>query len=466
MNREYILENISTLGPEELAIAINQNILTLEEMIETQELDRSKRTEIRKILNDVQNSEVFEDAETKRWSLAQNGSISDLESFINDFPFGRYIEFANARFIELQKSVIEKENINVFNPQKNEILDKIKNDFNEFNVDQINSFLTNNIISKQDLFDIGIPDSCISSLEYVKRPVLQNIASLNELPTDYTEVYFWGWQGSGKTTALAAVLNRAHKNGYLQIQPGPGLLYANQLKSIFTDDGVANDYLPAPTPLEETQYMKLKLSKLGESTSSERNIALIELSGEIFKDFFTVSAGMPFRSEAYQTGFDAIIRYLKSYNRKIHFFFIDYKERNTQNDLGLGMESYLEAAVTYFKDKKIFQDTTDIIYIVLTKSDMMRNKEGDFIKPEDRVEYAKEYLNESPRYRSFITSLKNICSENGINNGRLQVLPFSLGEVYFKDICNFNSDSANEIVEILMERVRGRGGILSKWLNR
>ena len=40
-----------------------------------------------------------------------------------------------------------------------------------------------------------------------------------------------------------------------------------------------------------------------------------------------------------------------------------------------------------------------------------------------------------------------------INGGKLEVEPFSLGKVYFKQICDFDGRSASAIVEILMDRV-------------
>jgi hypothetical protein len=46
-----------------------------------------------------------------------------------------------------------------------------------------------------------------------------------------------------------------------------------------------------------------------------------------------------------------------------------------------------------------------------------------------------------------------MCSKYGINGGKLTIEPFSLGEVYFKDICNFDGKTAGKILDILMKRI-------------
>ena len=52
-----------------------------------------------------------------------------------------------------------------------------------------------------------------------------------------------------------------------------------------------------------------------------------------------------------------------------------------------------------------------------------------------------------------INTLKDICKKESINAGVLTVEPFSLGKVYFQQICDFDGSSASAIVEILMDRV-------------
>ncbi len=138
----------------------------------------------------------------------------------------------------------------------------------------------------------------------------------------------------------------------------------------------------------------------------------------------------------------------------MHFFFIDYDRENKPDDNGMKQSDYLASASTYFKNNAVFGTTTDAIYVVLTKSDLMLDDSGNPISNDRKIEYAKNHLN-GHNYLSFVNTLKDNCKKYSINGGKLTVEPFSLGKVYFRDICDFDGTSAANIVEILMERIAG-----------
>jgi len=146
--------------------------------------------------------------------------------------------------------------------------------------------------------------------------------------------------------------------------------------------------------------------------------------------------------------------FLNSNNRKVHFFFIDYDRENRSDPSGLKQSDYLSAASTYFKNNKVFGNTTDAIYVVLTKSDLLLDENGNSVPQNKRLDYAKQHLNNN-NYKAFINTLKDNCSKYSINGGKLTVEPFSLGKVYFKEICDFEGSAASNIVNILMERIPG-----------
>ncbi|MBK8369780.1 MAG: hypothetical protein IPL20_00080 [Saprospiraceae bacterium] len=54
--------------------------------------------------------------------------------------------------------------------------------------------------------------------------------------------------------------------------------------------------------------------------------------------------------------------FLKSNNRKVHFFFIDYDRENRPDDDGIKQSDYLAAASTYFKNNAVFGKSTDAIF--------------------------------------------------------------------------------------------------------
>jgi hypothetical protein len=103
----------------------------------------------------------------------------------------------------------------------------------------------------------------------------------------------------------------------------------------------------------------------------------------------------------------------------------------------------------------MFNKTSDAIYVVLTKCDLLLDENGNNVSEErsKQIEYSRKFL-DAQGYGSFIESLKSICRENSINGGRLTLEPFSLGKVYFQQICNFDGKYADRLLDILMERIR------------
>jgi len=442
MNKKDILNHIEDFNAQQLFGFIKEGIVTDKELINTGNLDYS----IRRAIKDLQTAGEREDENA--WENARYGNETVLSDYITNFPAGKHVAEAKQRIDNLED---QRRNIKA---QRQGILDNIKRNPNTYSPNEIKGFLNNGTFTKKDLVEYcNIPQSAINNLENIVTPPLKIGDTPTSIPDGYTEVYFWGGTGSGKTCALGAILQIAEQKGYLNIATGPGYLYANQLKNIFSDDDVANDYLPAPSPVETTQYLPFTLKNPKEKVS--RSVSLIELSGEIFKCFFYKNAGQPFPTKSHEDTFNSLNTFLKSNNRKIHFFFIDYDRENKPDNIGLKQSDYLAAASTYFKNNAIFDKTTDAIYVILTKSDLLLDEQGNHVEGyEKRVDYAIKYLNEQ-NYRAFINTLKDNCKKFSINAGKLTVEPFSLGKVYFREICNFEGSAASNLVEILMERIAG-----------
>ena len=451
MNKQYILNHIDDYTAEQLANFIKQGIVTLDELRKTERLDKSMRDTISSLLKadeqEQQRAQAERDkADDDAWERVRYGNEITLIDWLNNNPNNKHIQDAKDRVKFLQE---EREKIK---NKKQGILDNIRRNPNTYSPNEIKGFLNNGTFTEQDLRDCGIPQSAIDNLSNIKTPKLDLGDSPDEIPDGYNEVYFWGYKGSGKTCALGAVLQMAQQKKYLNLAPGEGYDYATQIKNIFSDNNQADDFLPAPTPLESNQYLPFTLTKPNENKS--RSVSLIEVSGEIFLCFAKKIAGKSFPTKAHEDTFNALEKFLKSDNRKIHFFFIDYGRENGRDDKGYTQSDYLSAASTYFDKNKIFEKTTDTIYVVLTKSDLMLDNNGNHISVDERVKYAIEHLNGNS-YGAFIETLKKHCRKYSINGGKLTVEPFSLGKVYFRDICNFDGSSAANIVEILMERIAG-----------
>jgi len=437
MEKSKILANVASMTAEQLFDEILAGNVTLYELKKTGDLDVTKRNKISAL------QQKFDSEDNETWERVRYGNESMLSDYITKHPTGKYVAEAKQKI-----DILEEQRASA-NAQKQKVLKQIQINPNSYPPGKIIEFLQNGIC-ESDLLNCNIPQSAIDNIRNIVMPNLDLGQTPTSIPSGFTEVYFWGATGSGKTCALGAVLQVSQQKGYLNIATGPGYRYATQLKNIFSDDGIANDYLPGPTPVETTQYLPFTLKRPDER--GLRSVSLIELSGEIFKCFFDKNEGRPLQSQSHVDAFESLSSFLNNNNRKIHFFFVDYNRENKPDGNRLTQSDYLSAASTYFKKNKIFGKSTDAIFVVLTKSDLLRDEKGNCISYEKRVEYAKKYLNEN-NYKSFTNTLKDICKKESINAGVLTVEPFSLGKVYFQQICDFDASSASVIVEILMDRI-------------
>jgi len=451
MEKSKILANVASMTAEQLFKEIEEGNVTLDELKKTGNLDFGKR-------NAINNSQLQLDSkDDEAWERARYGNEMALSDYITNFPSGKYVLEAKQKIDYLHQQRTNAQ------AQKQGILDKIRQNPNSYDPSRILDYLQNGTLSEEDLINCRIPRSAIENLSNIQTPKLNIGQTPKSIPSGYTEVYFWGGTGSGKTCALGAVLQMAQQKGYLNIATGPGYLYANQLKNIFSDDDVANDYLPGPSPVETTQYLPFTLKKRNEKKS--RSVSLIELSGEIFKCFYLKNGGQQLPTQSHVDTFESLNRFLSSNNRKIHFFFIDYNRENRPDGNGVCQSDYLAAASLYFNNNEIFGKSTDAIFLILTKSDLLIDEEGNRVHKSRRVEYAKKYLHEG-NYNSFVNNLIDNCKKYSINGGKLTVDPFSLGEVYFQQICNFDGSSASTFVETLMDRIPGSKKSILDVLNK
>jgi len=437
MDKEKILGNIHYLSAEQLHNYIKTGIVTLQELM-ANELDYKVRKDI------IQLQENEKVADNEAYKSAQNeGTEYAYQKYLENYPNGVHVGEANAVLNALKRSRENAQN------QKAGILNNIKNDHNSYTPGEIRDFISNQFLTWEDISNCGIPDDIIDALIDYHETTLDLGETPERIPNGFTEVYFWGIPGSGKTCALASILSVANKKGLLQQELGTGYDYMTRLINIFNDDF---GFLPAPSPVDVTQYLPFLLRR--ESGDKKlRSVSLIELSGEIFRCFYYANAKKPMPSEFHESTFRNLKNYLMSPNRKVHFFFIDYSIKNKLDSNNYTQGDYLNAAALYFREHSIFKDTTDAIYIVTTKSDLMPCDSSQ------RKKHAVTHLNE--KFSSFVNTLKDICVKHSINGGKLTVEPFSLGEVYFNSICSLNESSPSQIVDILLERIipRGKGGI-------
>jgi hypothetical protein len=441
-DRLYYLNHVSELTAEELFHAINQGIVELEDLIKTGNLDRSKRQEIRNMLQNL----AIE--ENEFWKNCKG--INDWQEYLKRYPSGKYFLEASKLSEEFWDDQRKK------NLERTRLVKDIKENPNSYKPDMIMKFVKSGTISFSDLSDAGIPKDIINKLNYsISTPEMKLGIPPTSIPEGFTEVYFWGFMGSGKTCALGSILGTAYSKGYLEMASGPSFDYMLKLRNIFMEP---ISILPGATP-DKTQYLPFTLKK--EHERYARSISLIELSGEIFQCFLYRETDKPFPTDLHEESFNTLLQFLNGSNRKIHFFFVDYEQENKPDASGYYQSDYLSAATAYFNspDNKIFTEKTDAIYIVLTKSDLIK------CSKEERIHHVKDYLLGN-NYSAFVNALRSKCIQNSINGKRLLGLEFSLGQLYFKDFCKHDSTSAENIIDILMSRVQPQKESVLDFLNR
>src|SRR5690606_15774840 len=126
------------------------------------------------------------------------------------------------------------------------------------------------------------------------------------------------------------------------------------------------------------------------------------------------------------------------------FFFIDFSKSNELDAKNKTQDDYLTASMEYLNRSKVFGDSTDAIYIILTKADLINATE------EERQSKAEDFLNTN--FANFITNLKLICKEHSINSGKLLFKTFSIGDIYFENLALLDEKGAETLLNIFYER--------------
>lgn len=350
-----------------------------------------------------------------------------------------------------------KEYIETSKISKNELLDAIKDDNNLFYSDTIKFLYEQGIIQVDDFPQTGIDDKFLCEVfqpsQGISLPdIRKQIAEITM--GDCTEVYFWGIPSSGKTCALAAIMSTLCDGRTVRTtefkNTCQGYEYVTKLAEIFKGDRVC--ILPPGTQVSNTYEMGMSV------TDNERKthpITFIDLAGELLRIMYKRDTGIGLTGDE-QNALNTVTDILKgndNRNRKIHFFVIEYGVEDRKYD-ELSQDSYLKAALNYIKETGIFEKDTDAIFLLITKVDII-NKKGEELREELRSYIKSKYLN-------FYNGLENICEKNEINNGRIEIQPFSLGKVCMKRFCLFDSKYAAEVVSSIIKRSYSEG---SGWID-
>ncbi len=451
MDKKSILTNISypTVTADIIADAIRSGILSFEDALNTGEFERTKQKAVKDLL-------LMYEKEDR--DFQSSNTLHHLREFQNNYPNSKYKDQVDKKIRDLESE--EREN-------QRQRFEYIKMNINDYKPDELINELGEDIV--RDLCtDLGIDYQVVLSYDEPELKFNDIPQTVDDIPTGYTDVFFWGIPSSGKTCALATIL-RTMKDKYTITSPSLekkfGATYRDSLINIFNNQTA---YLPAATQKDRTQYMPLLLKRRNED--KYRQISFFELSGEVFKYFHELENNSNILADDdrgnIEKAFETLDILLRSKNQKIHFFFIDYQQetKGVRDKHNLTQENYLNAAATYFRDREdIFKKKTDAVYVVVTKSDQIKsdNESTSHLNGEIRTQLAGRFLSEN--FGNFMDVIKHRCKKDSVD---FNVKIFSIGDVYFKSICKINYYYATNIVEDLLKKVRPAGeSRISKWFN-
>lgn len=406
--------------------------------------------------------------EEEEWfSIKNAGDIKLLEAFKEKYPNTSHLfelnklitaeknkEHSRKKSPIILKSMINKANsaedvskiIQVLLENKTitigMLLELIRQDHNLLSSAACNDIISRGILNRNDLSKCGIDNGFINKmLTNARSQNFEPARPLQTIAEPCTEVYFWGIPFSGKTCALGAILSAA-KNGLAARSMIPdnscqGFGYMNRLSTIFSPGRICR--LPGGTPVTSTYEMRFDLE---DQEHKIHHVACIDLAGELFTCMFMKDAGEQMRDDQKQAleTLHNILLENRSNNRKIHFFVIEYgAEKRIYN--GLPQAEYLNSAAAHLNSIGLFDSNTDAIYVLISKVDNALY-EGSL------EEHLLKYMTKN--YLGFYNNLLLICKEHGINKGRVKIVPFSIGNVCFKDYCQFDATSATKMVDLLV----------------
>ena len=406
--------------------------------------------------------------EEEEWfSIKNAGDIKLLEAFKEKYPNTSHLfelnklitaeknkEHSRKKSPIILKSMINKANsaedvskiIQVLLENKTitigMLLELIRQDHNLLSSAACNDIISRGILNRNNLSKCGIDNGFINKmLTNARSQNFEPARPLQTIAEPCTEVYFWGIPFSGKTCALGAILSAA-KNGLAARSMIPdnscqGFGYMNRLSTIFSPGRICR--LPGGTPVTSTYEMRFDLE---DQEHKIHHVACIDLAGELFTCMFMKDAGEQMREDQKQAleTLHNILLENRSNNRKIHFFVIEYgAEKRIYN--GLPQAEYLNSAAAHLNSIGLFDSNTDAIYVLISKVDNA-SYEGSL------EEHLLKYMTKN--YLGFYNNLLLICKEHGINKGRVKIVPFSIGNVCFKDYCQFDATSATKMVDLLV----------------
>ena len=451
IHREEAREMISALeeeaqfaGSESEWDAIDkEDIAALKQFCLNHPSDDPRVIEARKLINQLQREAFL------------GFDIDALKQKVNDILTDSLVADKDAKIFETIKEYIRRKRVSI-----SDVMSVIAQDHNFLRASVIEKMIDEGLISYDDLVSIGIEHAFIAHLARgEKKQSFSTPRKLDMINKVCTEVYFWGIPSSGKSCAIGAILSIAN-NGEIARSMSKdndcqGYGYMTRLAQLFRNDGSVGT-LPEGTSIFSTYEMGFDLE---DEKGQIHPITFIDLAGELVRCMYKSDAKEPLSDDDMEA-LDTLTNILidnRTKNRKIHFFVLEYGGEKRKYE-GLSQTDYLDGALRYIERTGVFKDDTDAIYLMFTKVD----KAG--VTGTALVQVLQEYTEKN--YKGFYQGLERICRDKEINGGKVERIPFTLGQVCFQDYCLFDGRAASNVVKKLLVRSKGfKNGKLQRGLN-
>lgn len=297
--------------------------------------------------------------------------------------------------------------------------------------------------------------------EYKQPDALKTSATM-QTERDYTEVYFWGLRGAGKTCAIGGAIgymNMSRKMLNVVVKTRcTGTSYYGALLQLFSNEGIRR--LPRATDDGALPCIPLTFKT---RDGKIRKAQLVDVAGEVFSQIYKKQTSPDSKDEdsakkedsAKIESLENLERLLSdNHNYKIHFFIIEYvppREDGTYEDEmfsthggGIMAKSQVMATVaSYLRENRRLSRATQGIYVLVTKCD--RIKKGT---PAERKEEMLNFLLKSGWYAVMnnLNELSKSIECGPIRNPQ----PFSIGDVFAQDLCIFNTSDSKYLVDCIV----------------
>ncbi|MBQ8366042.1 MAG: hypothetical protein IJX41_09205 [Bacteroidaceae bacterium] len=357
-----------------------------------------------------------------------------------------------------------------------EILDELGSNLCGCNVQEVFKLIDEGVITERDLIEgkLATPKvlDTLRNYEYSRRFLPDLMSAMDnssaECKPGYTDVYFFGMPGAGKTSILMGLASCESLN--VSLITGGGM-YVEVLQQ-YTDVGIT-----APcTPRTFVCTLDAKISSKA-TPDTVHKINLVEMSGEEFALDIA-------NNEEHITSFEKMgsgaTELLKNDNRKVFFLIIDptanILRTNREKEIGkdaqgkpiTGLEycivnqrTILQKMVNLLAapENRDIMKKVDGIHIIMTKADTL----GDAEEREEKAlkifqdKYSGDILNE----------LVDLCKEHNINaQNKFQpkLYTFSLGSFYLGGLFEYDPADSDHLVEAIEETIQSRKN--KSWWNR